>query len=71
MGDRVGAAEPAPGVVLVTHCSTVDLAVSVRRSRARTLVSKMVTAQHNSGVAHWAEPNTRINHSKTVAGQHN
>ncbi len=71
MGEGMGAAQPAHSVASVTRCNTVDLAVSARRNRERTWGLRTVPLQHNSGMAHWAEPNTRVDHSKTVAGQRN
>lgn len=71
MGEGMGAAQPARIGVPVTHCNTVSLVLSARRSRERAQVLETIAVQHNSGKAHWAEPNTRIDHLKTVAEQRN
>ena len=72
MGEDESAAQPAPrNCSLVTHCHTVDLMMSVRRSRERTLLHKTIAVQHNSGIARWAQPNTNSDNMKTFVRQQN
>ena len=71
MGDDGSAAQPTRCVGLVTHCNTVGLVISTRRSRERSSELKTIAVQHDSGMAHWAEPNTVADNMKTVAVQHN
>ena len=71
MGEDESAAQPARNGILVTHYNTVDLMMSVRRSRKRTSLHKTIARQHNSGIARWAQPNTNSDHTKTIVRQQN